>query len=496
MIKLNLNENFLCRTDTENRYCITLKLLTNIMIKLNLNENFISRIWDDDSYYNNLRTTSNEMVEIVDPGKKNLDAGPDYKEAKVKIGGILYSGCIEIHRSMRDWNDHHHKNDNKYNEVILQVVFYKEDFNSESMYPVVKKARSIPTIILSDFLTKSVREIWKEIISNPSGSFKLPCYPKNLEVGNEIKAPWISGLSVDRLFYKSERINCRLREISDDISKKVFWEQLLFEFTCEALGYSKNKKQFLCLAGKIDFSKIKKTQLNILQIESLTYGLSGFLKELRFKDKYIDDLKSNWNSLREIFSDESMDKSEWNFFRLRPANFPTVRIAYASALLYEIAYKNLLPDIVKIFEESVNITNDVTNRFTKIEISQYWKQHYNFGKQSTSGIKRIGKERIKDIITNVVLPVINHYSSAFGKKSLKKRVEYFYRVEKQKSGGNEITRIMEKQLDVKVNSLSDEQGLIQLHNFYCVKGKCNNCEIGKIVFANEGVHEPLKIILY
>ena len=466
------------------------------MMKLNLNENFISKIWEDDSYYTNLRTTSNEIVEVIDPGEKNLDAGPDYKDAKVKIGGILYSGCIEIHRSLKDWDDHNHKKDNKYNEVILQVVFYKDDFDSHSMYPIVKKARSVPTVILSEFLIRSVREIWKEIINNPSESFMLPCFSKNIEVTNEIKARWVSSLSNDRMLYKSERINHRLREISDDISKKVFWEQLLFEFICEALGYSKNKKQFLRLAEKMDFNKIKKTQLEIIQIESLLYGLGGFLKELRFKDKYIDDLKSNWNSLRETFGKESMDKSEWNFFRLRPVNFPTLRIAYASVLLYEIVYKNLFPNIVKIFEESHNVTNDLVSRFTKIEISPYWNKHYIFGKESKLGTKKIGKERIKDVITNVVLPVVYHYSIIFGKESLKKRIDYFYRKEKQKSGGNEITRIMEKQLGMKVRSLSDEQGLIHLHNYYCVKGKCNNCEIGKIVFANEMVHEPLKIILY
>ncbi|MEO6696298.1 MAG: DUF2851 family protein, partial [Ignavibacteria bacterium] len=233
-----------------------------------------------------------------------------------------------------------------------------------------------------------------------------------------------------------------------------------------------------------------------IQTESLLYGLSGFMKDLHFKDKYIADLKESRRILKEIFMEESMDRSEWNFFRLRPANFPSIRIAYASALLYEIAYNNLFSAIVRIFEEGNNITKELMGKFNEIKISAYWQNHYNFGKSSKSVTRTIGKERIKDIITNVILPVINYYSVIFEKENLKKRVDYFFRKEKQKSGSNEITRIMEKQLDVKVNSISDEQGLLHLHNFYCIKGKCNECDIGKIVFANEEVHEPLKIILY
>lgn len=466
------------------------------MKKLNLNENFVCRIWEESSYYSNLKTTSGKEIEIIDTGEVNSDAGPDYYNSRIKIDGILYSGCVEIHRSESDWHEHKHHKDNKYNEVILHVVFYKEDFSDDSLIPKVKKSRHIPTVILSEFLTKSVRDIWKEIINNPSPSFKLPCYPKNHEIANSVKTEFLSEMGIQRLNDKSVKIKNRLKGFSDKFDKKMFWEKALFELICEALGYSKNKEQFLKLAQKIEPDKLRKMNLNRIQIDSVLFGLSGFLKELRFKDEYIKELKLNWEKLQDEIKKEVADKSEWNFFRLRPANFPTIRIAYASAILYEIVYKDFFKKIINAFEKGENLAKDISGLFTETEFSDYWKHHYNFGKESKKETSKIGSDRIKDILANVLLPIVNLYSEEYNKSGLKNRVEFFYRREKQKSGGNEVTRIMEKQLEVKVKTLSDEQALIRLHNLYCLMGKCNDCEIGKTVFANEGVHEPLKIILY
>lgn len=466
------------------------------MIKLNLNENFICRIWEEKSYYSEIKTTDNDKVEILDYGKKNYDAGPDYKFAKVKIGSVIYSGSIEIHRTFNDWHQHKHKNDNKYNDLILHVVFYANEPDENSGNPVVKKSRSVPTIILSEFLTKSIHTIWKEIINNPSQTFRLPCFPEGKGIPSGLKNNWINKLGADRLIFKSERINSRLEEISDDITKKIYWEQVVFEFICEALGYSKNKEQFLKLSQNINLNEIKKLELNQSQIESMFYGLSGFLYDLKLRDEYISKLKSEWNNLKDILKKEIMNKSEWNFFRLRPANFPTVRIAYASALLHAILYKDFFKHIISVFENSENVTKQLERFFSDIKVSEYWNTHYNFGKKSKSENRSIGSERIKDIISNTILPLITLYSIKFQKEDLRKKSEYFFCHSKQIYAPNEITKVMEDQLDVRVNSLAVEQGLIQLHNFYCIKGNCNECEIGKIIFKEKPKLDPLRIILY
>ena len=465
------------------------------MKKPGLNEDFICRIWEDGSNYKELKTCNSEDVEIIDRGIKNFDAGPDYKDARVRIAGIVYTGSIEIHRDVNDWYLHNHKGDNKYNDVILHVAFYGSD-TEDTESPRVKKSRSIPTIILSDHLTRSIHEIWKDIINNPSPAFKLPCFPENNAVAHIEKADWINFLGKERLKIKSDRIRSNLEEINSDIRKKSNWEKILFQSICESLGYSKNKEQFLKLSGKIDPEYIRKRDFSLNEIESMLFGLAGFLYDLNYKDRYIFEIKTHWQKINSEFKKERMDKSEWNFFRLRPPNFPTLRIAYASGVLYDILKRNLLKDIIVIFENGTKVKRELEERFSEIRVSGYWNLHYNFGRLSSRETYSIGKERITDIIVNVILPLIYLYSEYFDKINLKKRVEFFYNKEKQKSGGNEVIRVMEKQIDVKVRSISDEQGLLQLHNNYCVKGRCSECEIGKNVFSNEKVNEPLRIILY
>ena len=202
------------------------------MKKPGLNEDFICRIWEDRSNYNDLKTLNGERVEVLEFGVKNFDAGPDYKNAKVKIEDIVYAGSIEIHRTVKDWYLHNHKGDNKYNDVILHVVFYEDEYSENALHPKVKKSRSIPTIILSEHLIRSVHEIWKEIINNPSPAFKLPCYPQNASVVHTVKTGWISSLGLERLKIKTDRIRSNLEELSSDIRKRSHWEKILFQFIC------------------------------------------------------------------------------------------------------------------------------------------------------------------------------------------------------------------------------------------------------------------------
>lgn len=465
------------------------------MKRLNINENFICRIWEDSSFYKDLRTAEGLQIVIIDYGRKNSDAGPDYKDARIKIGDRIYSGSVELHRSENDWHHHGHKADCKYSDVILHVVFYREDIESGRIPAKAKKSRMIPTVYLSEFLTRSVHEIWKEIINNPSPSFRLPCFGLNKSVPDSIVNEWIAKLAVERLRNKCDRMEERFNELAEKSSGMDQWKQLLFEFICEALGYSKNKNQMLTLARRISVQEISKLNLDPVMMDSLCFGLSGFLKDMRFRDDYIISLKSCWNELRDTVKKEIMDKSEWNFFRLRPQNFPTIRIAAASGILNEIINRDFLERLMQIIEAG-DLRSGIESLMTNLTFSDYWKNHYRFGKESPQSKNIIGSERINDIIVNVFLPFICIYSEKNGKQNLKNRVLFFYKKESQCRGRNEIVRVMENQLCFNVSSLSGEQGLIQLHNFFCIEGKCSQCEIGKAVFISNKVNEPLKIILY
>ncbi|MCX6164019.1 MAG: DUF2851 family protein [Ignavibacteriae bacterium] len=468
------------------------------MKKLNLNENFISRIWRDKMHYKDLKTTDGKSVEVLDYGIINKDSGADYKNAKVSIDNNIFSGDIEIHRSFKDWEQHAHKSDGKYNKVILQVVFWDEDFPEDVNLPKVMKSREIPTIVLSSYLTKSIHEIWKEIINNPSSEFKLPCYPANEKVDIELKNDWITNVSLKRISYRAGRLKQRLEKLEETEfaeNKKQIWEKLFFEYMLEALGFSKNKEQFLKFAGNIDLNKIKKSNFTQIEIESFFFGTAGLLSNLKYRDEYIKQLKEKWEILKTKYKPVIMNKAEWNFFRLRPQNFPTIRMAYAASFCLELLSNNFFKKVILCFEKSINAGKDLANLFLDILLSGYWKNHYIFGKKINGNIKSIGQERVKEIITNVVLPLLYFYAEQFEKSNLKEKVTKYYFSAKDRSE-NEVTKVMQQQLNIKSKTISDSQGLIHLHNFYCVKGKCDECIIGKQIFNKDSVADVLKIILY
>lgn len=463
------------------------------MKKLNLNENFISRIWGNSGFYTHLQTLEGFPVEVIDYGRKNSDSGADYKDAIVKINGVTYSGDIEIHRTAKDWYSHSHKGDANYNKVILHVVFWESD-DDKKYKTLVSKSREVYTVILSKFLNKSIHLIWRDLINNPSPQFKLPCNPANKDVYSEVKTQWIYDLSIKRLKYRTGRLFGRLNEF-EGRTKKTVWESLLFEYSIEALGFSKNKEPFLKLGTLLDLSVLKKLNLTRSEVDSVIYGTAGFLKDNDTKDDYISTLRKNWDKLSEEIHSETMSKTEWTFFRLRPLNFPTIRLAYASAFCYEILNNDLFRKIILALESEPKGLGQILNLFSDIEVSAYWQNNYNFGKPRKPSESVIGKDRIKEIIVNTIYPLAYLYAEEFGRESLKLKINEY--ITKMPAGsGNSVISAMEKQLYVEAKSVSDEQGLIHLHNLYCMKGRCDDCRIGRTLFVKSSVNDYLSIILY
>ena len=463
------------------------------MKKLNLNENFISRIWVNDEYYSGLKTTGGKDVKIINYGVPNFDSGADFAEATLQIDGVLYSGDVEIHRSYKDWDVHKHRENPRYNKVILQVVFWPDDEAVTSAH----SDRVIPTVVLSNFLTRSIHEIWKEIINNPSPKFRLPCFGKNSAASAEFKKEWINDTGMLRLNYRAGRLKSRIESLENDshsASKKEVWEKVLFEFVLEALGFSKNKPQFLTLAESIDINKLKPYSSVSSHLEAVLFGTAGFLSG-ECNDDYCINLTALWKSLLPKLKFETMHRSEWNFFRLRPMNFPTRRIAYASAFLREIISEDLLKRIVFCFKNSGNIPKDLNDIFLSIAPSPYWNDHYDFGKAGKTKQSAIGKERIDSVMVNVIIPLMYLYAKVFGDEDLFIKVKKLYRKGKDNST-NSVIKVMKSQLEFSPESICESQGLIHLHNFFCVHGNCGECKIGEKVFEKFAVSEALRIIIY
>lgn len=482
------------------------------MKKLNINESFICRIWEGGKkYYSDLKTSSGETVEVIELGKRNFDAGPDYSDAKLRIGDKIFSGDVEIHREFEGWEQHKHHRDRKYNSVILQVVLWDSEKRTAAK---PRNKRDIPTVILSEFLNQSIHSVWRDIISNPAKSTRLPCSETNHIVPDEEIKNLLGELSIERLHLKMNRFSSRLDEIEKErkgyivsanyLKSRANWEQIFYEFTFEALGYSKNKEQMMKLAKSVSLSKaknlLKNSNSEMTGLQAVLYGAGGFLFDVRYKSEYITFIKEYWNNIKEKHKLTLMQRSEWQFFGMRPQNYPPVRIAYGSQLIIKILKEDLFKNIVLIFENKNFKTENVLSNLQKLFEpfkDRYWTTHYDLGKECKITNKLLGRQRLNEIISNVLVPLIYYYSRVFNKANIKENVLAFNNT--IKSGSiNSITELIKREVirdrKISLDNSANEQGAIQLYNFYCTRGKCESCSIGKNLVREKSFE--YKIIFY
>jgi hypothetical protein len=481
--------------------------------KLNINENFICRIWEArDKYYSDLLTTENEKVEILNYGTRNFDSGPDYKGARIRIGEKIFTGDVEVHKDFQSWADHNHPKDRNYNTVILQVILWD---SGKRVKPKLRIKRELPTVILSKFLHRSIHAIWQEIINNPSGKFKLPCQEFNHTITDELIRHTFDVLSIERLKLRTLRIRERLHELHREtgrstafdsfIRKSKGWEQVLYEYVFVALGYSKNKEPMLKLAKILPLNKISKfivdsRENDIITIQSILYGCGGFLFDLRVKDEYTNRIKNIWAEIKDVLRAGQIDRAKWKFFRLRPQNFPTIRVAYGAQIILKLINDGLLKHIILSFQNENFQVNTCRKQLQELFApgeDEYWLTHYDFGKKKKRESRLIGAERINDIITNVIIPLVYYYSIIFRNDILTHNVLYFYKNLRIHPVNSVLGVISDQVLQgrgIKINSPAMEQGAVQLYNFYCTRERCGECVIGANFVKEKGFE--YKIIFY
>jgi hypothetical protein len=261
----------------------------------------------------------------------------------------------------------------------------------------------------------------------------------------------------------------------------------------------------LKLARNLNLAKIKSLLSkeqgdNLVMLQSLLFGAAGLLFDLRIRDEYVNELKQNWESKKSYLKISSLNKSDWHFFRLRPQNFPTLRLAYASQLILKIVNEKLFRNLILEFkadEFNVKACSQTLFNYLESEHDNYWSSHYNFGKQSKTSSRLIGRQRINDIIVNVLIPLVYLYSVIFEKPAVKKNILTFYNHFTFKPE-NSILKVVQnqvlKQRTIKIDTPAFEQAAIQLYNFYCVRGNCSQCKIGEHAFSPDGYE--YKIIFY
>ena len=424
-----------------------------------IRENFLHYLWKHKIFaINKLQTSKNENLQIIRSGEHNLNSGPDFFNAKIRIGQQLWAGNIEIHVKASDWYLHHHEKDNNYDNVILHVVWV----NDLEVYH--KNNSPIATLELKTFVSKDVVYKYKTLFFKKSKW--INCEKSIATIDRFILKNWLEVLYIERIKQKSKLINELLNKSSND------WEEVLFVLLAKNFGLKINGDSFMNLAMSIDFKIIRKEQNSLINIEALLFGQAGFLNENK-EETYYKNLKNEYKYLRSKYNIEPLFNGQFQFFRLRPNNFPTVRLAQLSMLYY--SRRNLFSKILKSIE-----LEDFYDIF-RINTSSYWKEHYNFNSQSTNRPKVLTKQFINLILINTIVPLRFVYNKHIGKVENEDIFSLSKQIEVEKNSILENYTVVMNSLtenNFKIKNAMQSQAFLQLKTGYCDKQKCLFCAIG------------------
>ena len=469
-----------------------------------------------------LITADGRRVAILSPGTPNRDGGPDFLDALIRVGGTTFAGDVELHTNAASWKSHKHENDPHYNRVILHVVM-----TADTGFPPAQTAsrRPVPLLVLHPVLDAQLYARWataEETAEGPHPS--LRCFPFNFNLSGECITRWIEHLGGERIELKIRRYEERLKQLTDehrtllresysryygnpddiprpyqeysqkDFSSAELWDQLLYEGIMEGMGYSKNREPFLALARQMRLDRLRRHNLSDTPtIMALLFGAAGLLpsaKQIQEKEsrQYIKGLRQRWKGLHPLHRIPLLHEGDWLFFRLRPGNFPTGRLAAICYLLPRLFGDSAIRRVVSPFKEpdpSSEAIMHTLRRIFQIEPDAFWRTHYHFrGRGGKRGIS-IGPDRIADLIINAVVPVVLLYARIFRDQEIRSRA--FNLIEHlSPPQSNSILRLMERELTrgkLMFDSVLRQQGGIRLYGTYCAEGRCEECALGQTIGA-------------
>lgn len=499
-------------------------------------ERFLRQLWKQQAFdVKHLETTDGKRVEIISPGTTNTDGGPDFLDARIRIGGVLHSGDVELHQGAREWLEHSHHHDAKYNSVILHVVFRGPESAITSR---TASRRIVPVLILEHHLNASYHTLWNEMILGERAERLrlIRCYQGNHIVPTETIHAWLHKLAIERLELKLRRFEDRLTELVDeqrlsvqeppsryddipfginpeelpapqhhyaqtDFAKRRLWEQVLYEGMMEALGYSKNRGPFLRLARSLRLNffdqHLPSAPPNETETmyEGVLFGVAGLL--LSPESASDPDARTRlkqasrwWNQARQSYRGEILQQSDWQFFRLRPENFPTLRLAGAARLLPRLLTGVIFRSIIQILKHEETKPGENVRRLQELFVvpaDTFWMYHYRFDERATRPLTAIiGRNRANDIILNIILPLSLLYARIFKDREVRSGCLRIFEGF-QPLSDNTITRTIDTQLinnRFEIEHAWQQQGALQLYKLYCVDERCGECAVGKIVFGS------------
>lgn len=419
-----------------------------------MTESFLHYLWQF-QYFNKiaLNTTSGEEIQIFNPGQRNSDAGPDFFNARIKIGDMEWVGSVEIHIHAAGWVEHRHNTDPAYDNVVLHVVWNDDR-------PVRRGDGSwLPTLELKNRVEAHLLLHYKRLMHSPD---VIPCSAKLDEVSQLTKLSMLDKVLAQRLETKATIVLKMLQRNGND------WEQTCFQQLTKNFGFKVNSDPFQQLSLSLPYKLLLKHADKLLQVEALLFGQAGFLEDER-DDDYYHLLKREYKILSQKYqlSFKKLNKVQWRFLRLRPANFPTIRIAQLASLVYN--RRNFFSSVLEID------SSKALHEFFSVRQSDYWLHHYQFFKKFKEEINTLGESSINNIIINTVCPLLAAYGKSKDEQVYVDRAVCI--LQHIHAESNTITNQW-KTLGMNVKTAFDSQAMVELYNSYCMKRRCLDCNIG------------------
>jgi len=422
-----------------------------------MREDFLHYVWQH-QYFDktDLRTAGGEEIQVLKPGHRNTDAGPDFLNARLRLGDVEWNGAVEIHLKASDWQRHNHQVDAKYDQVVLHVVHTHD----------VEVARTngsvIPALALGPRLGPELFARYQALYDAPAAA-SLPCAPLLGQVPEITKIMMAERALLERIEAKADAVVVLHERLGHD------WEATAYHTLMAAFGFQKNSEPLARLAKAVPLAVLRRHRHDQRQLEALLFGQAGFLVENdeTAADAYIQGLRQEHEFLRHKYDlgASALAVHEWNYLRLRPANFPPVRLGQLAGLLHA---RPALFDALLTAQSVAALVE-----FFRAPAPAYWRAHFRPGRPGK--VPDLGKSSIDLLITNVVVPLRVAYARSVGQSALVESSVAL--LAELPAEHNQFTDVYGA-LGFGHRTAADSQGLLALHKSYCAPRRCLHCAIG------------------
>jgi len=417
-----------------------------------MKEEFITYLWQNRLLEPvGLLTTDSREVSIVEPGSLNHDSGPDFTAARIRIGNTLWAGNAEIHIRSSDWYKHKHHLDPAYDNTILHIVY---EYDGEARN---SKGEVIPALQVKNRFREN---ILRNYLYLKSAKTWVPCQQTIHHADGFVTRNWLARLLVERLERKTSEILHYLRYFEQN------WEYTFYFLLARNFGFKVNSIPFGMLIQKTPFQVLLKNRDRLEVLEALLFGQAGLLADT-FQDDYPKMLQTEYGYQRKLHHINPINRSIWKFSRMRPTNFPTIRIAQYAMLLHKSE---------KLFDLAVGSKERLSfRRIMGVRASSYWDGHYRFDKASAHSPKVLGEEAVNNLMINTIIPVMFLYGKENMKPGLSEKA-----IDLMQTIPAERNQVISKWtgLGIKPCNAAESQALIELKKHYCTPRKCLSCHIG------------------